>query len=42
MTCAKGWELGIVRPGLLAFSAAALVGIALTGLVARRQWGPAR
>ena len=42
VTCAKGWELGTVRPGLLAFSAAALVGIALTGLVARRQWGPAR
>ncbi|APE45737.1 hypothetical protein BOO69_18780 (plasmid) [Sulfitobacter alexandrii] len=38
VTCAKGWDYGTVRAGLLIFSAGALGGIAVVGWAAWRQW----
>lgn len=42
VTCAKGWDIGTVRLGLLVFSGAALCGIAWVARTAWRQWGVAR
>lgn len=38
VSCAKGWDYGSVRAGLLVFSLVVLVGVALTGWSAWRQW----
>ena len=41
VTCAKGWDYGTVRLGLILFSVAALGGIGWVSLAAWRQWNVA-
>ena len=42
VTCAKGWDIGAVRAGLLGASGAALIAIAWVGWAAWRQWNVAQ
>jgi hypothetical protein len=40
VTCAKGWDIGAVRTGLMVFSVAALAAILWAGWGSWRQWNP--
>ncbi len=42
VTCAKGWDIGAVRLGLVGFSGVALCGIGWVGWSAWRQWNVAQ
>lgn len=38
VTCAKGWDIGAVRSGLIVFSVVSLATIGWVGVLAWRQW----
>ena len=40
VTCAKGWDIALVRTGLLVFSLGSLAAIGFVGWNSWRQWNP--